>query len=47
MYRRWDQLPSANRHRLLCLLTRLVERQLSPDSPSLLIGREEAEHDLY
>ena len=43
---RWDQLPPANRHRLLHLLGRLVERQLSPAVTSLPAGREEADHDL-
>jgi hypothetical protein len=43
---RWDQLPPANRHRLLRLLGRLVERQLSQQAPLLASG-EEAEHDLH
>jgi hypothetical protein len=38
---RWDQLPPTNRQRLLGLLGRLVERQLSP------ANREEARHDLH
>jgi hypothetical protein len=42
---RWDQLPPANRQRLLHLLGRLVERQLSPVTASLPAGGEEAKHD--
>jgi hypothetical protein len=44
---RWDQLPPVNRHRLLSLLGRLVERQLSQTASLLPTGREEAEHDLH
>jgi hypothetical protein len=44
---RWDRLPPANRHQLLRLLGRLVERQLSPAARSLPASREEAEHDLH
>ena len=45
---RWDQFPPANRHRLLHLLGRLVERQVSQQAPRLAAGgeSEEAEHDL-
>ncbi len=44
---RWEQLPPANRHRLLSLLGRLVERQLCQQAPLLLADREEAEHDRH
>ena len=44
---RWEQLPLANRHRLLHLLGRLVERQLCPPAPLRLADREEAEHDRH
>ncbi len=44
---RWDQLPPANRQRLLRLLGHLVERQLSPAATSLPAGREEITHDLH
>jgi hypothetical protein len=48
---RWDQLPLANRHRLLHLLSRLVERQLSQQTPLLLVSSlvssKEVEHDLH
>jgi hypothetical protein len=47
MRRCWDQLPPTNRHRLLRLLGRLVERQLNQQAPLLLAGSEEGEHDLY
>src|SRR5258708_3683755 len=43
---RWDQLPPANRQRLLHLLGRLVDRHLSPVTARLPAGREEATHDL-
>ncbi len=52
---RWDQLPAANRQRLLHLLSRLVERQLPQQAPLLALlallgagtaGSEEAMHDL-
>jgi hypothetical protein len=44
---RWEQLPPANRHRLLQLLGRLVERQLRQPALPLLTSSEEAEHDLH
>ncbi len=47
MRSRWDQLPPANRRRLLRLLGRLVERQLSQPEPLLLASGEEADHDLH
>jgi hypothetical protein len=40
-------LPPANRHRLLHLLGRLVERQLRQQALPLLASSEEAEHDLH
>ena len=43
---RWEQLPLANRQRLLHLLGRLVERQLSA-APQRAASSEEAEHDLH
>ncbi len=47
---RWEQVPPANRRRLLHLLGRLVERQLGQQA--LLQGvtpeeTEEATHDLH
>jgi hypothetical protein len=44
---RWDQVPPANRQRLLRLLGRLVERQLRSAATSLPASREEAEYDLH
>jgi hypothetical protein len=44
---RWDQLPPTNRRRLLQLLGRLVERQLSPAATRLPTSGEEAVHDLH
>jgi hypothetical protein len=44
---RWEQLPPANRRRLLHLLSRLVERQVAQQAPLLVAGGEEATHDLH
>jgi hypothetical protein len=44
---RWEQLPPTNRHRLLHLLGRLIERQLGQQAPCLLADQEEAEHDRH
>ena len=46
LQRRWDQLPPANRHQLLHLLSRLVERQVGQQAPLLVGSGEEAKHDL-
>jgi hypothetical protein len=47
MRSRWDQLPSVNRHRLLHLLGRLVERQLRQQAPLLPTDRKEAKDDFH
>jgi hypothetical protein len=43
---RWEQVPPANRQRLLCLLSRLVERQLA-QPPKLHVedGHDGVERD--
>ena len=47
MHSQWEQLPPTNRQQLLCLLSRLVERQLSQQAPVVPASGEEAEHDLH
>jgi hypothetical protein len=44
---RWEQLPLTNRQRLLQVLGRLVERQLSHEAQSRAASSEEAEDDLH
>ena len=46
MRSRWEQLPAANRQRLVQLLGRLVERRLRHEANELPADSEEVEHDL-
>ena len=46
MHSQWEQLPPTNRQQLLCLLSRLVERQLRQGGLPLPPSSEEADHDL-
>jgi hypothetical protein len=46
-FTRWALLPAANRQRLLYLLGRLVERQLTQTTVSPSGGGEEGRHDAH